>query len=482
MTGALEHNFDSIATTLASLAPVQGPHLVVLPWGAIEGGTGAGALRWADARDHYETILNRLGELAQGSCAMVVPYHDKDDEPKVAFFHRGTRTNLDFQGFIEWGEVRFALDLATPSDLFLVFNAPSQVGSSPMKRPLRASCFVSIAGGDGMLIARGQTGYCQDKTITTLHPWEAGVLQLALDREGDASVSISEVYRSTPQFPSVCADERYEALRAGLRDYVKKNGIKGVVLGISGGIDSALCAMLAVDALGAEAVKGVRLPSRFTSDVSLVGAQRLAEQLGFELIDLPIEPLFEASLQTLAPLYGDRAWDVTEENLQARARAVLLMAVANKENRLLICTSNKAEAAMGYGTLYGDITGGYAPLIDLFKGDVVALCRARNAAAGRELIPEMIITRAPSAELREGQLDSDSLPPYDEIEWVISALLRKESLRALRTRLGDDTVNTIVHRFFANAYKRAQAIPGPAVSDIPLSLTASWGLGRDWLH
>lgn len=481
-SGHLESNLEHIRALWQALPAVQGPQLVVIPTGAIEGQNGREALTWPMARSLYERTIDAVGSLAQGTTAVVLPYIDKEGNQKVVFFHRGEKTMLPTHGLVEWGGVSFSLDEETPADAQLYFRRFSTVGHRFQgfgKGKLHFFC--AVAGGDGLKISAGDTGFYGPEGADVLPPWESGAIRFALERGGDLVLQVTRAAATPRQYPSVSADARYEALRAGIRDYVTKNRIRGVVIGLSGGVDSALVASLAVDALGAAAVKGILLPSRFTSTLSLTCAAELAKNLGIATETLSIEPLFEASLATLRPLFGEAAWDLTEENLQARARAILLMAVANKEGRLLLCTSNKAEAAMGYGTLYGDITGGYAPLIDLWKGDVYALCESRNAAAGFDVIPRSIIERAPSAELHEGQLDSDSLPPYDEIEAVVTALLHKSPMTDVIATYGEAKVRDIVHRYFVNAYKRAQGIPGPAVSDAPLSVTSDWGLGGDWL-
>src|SRR5919201_1386103 len=202
------------------------------------------------------------------------------------------------------------------------------------------------------------------------------------------------------------------ALELGLRDYVEKNGFADVVIGVSGGIDSALTAALAAEVLGADRVHCVSMPSRFSSAETRADARRLAEKLGTAFLELPIEPIVEAYAQVLADPFAGREPDLAEENIQARARGVLLMALSNKFGWLVVATGNKSELSVGYATLYGDMAGGFALLKDVFKTDRFRLARHLNEGARQELIPQTIIDRAPSAELRENQLDEDSLPPY----------------------------------------------------------------------
>jgi NAD+ synthase (glutamine-hydrolysing) len=252
------------------------------------------------------------------------------------------------------------------------------------------------------------------------------------------------------------------ALGLGLRDYVEKNGFRDVVVGLSGGIDSALTAALAVEALGPDRVHGVSMPSRFSSKDTRGDARRLAESLGIDFRELPIDEIVAAFEQSLAPSFGDLERDLTEENLQARARGVLLMALSNKFGWLVVATGNKSELSVGYATLYGDMAGGFALLKDVFKTDVFRLAAHLNERAGHELIPRSIIERPPSAELREGQLDQDSLPPYPELDRVLEAYVELD--RSREELLADGFDPGVVDRALAMIdraeYKRRQAPPG----------------------
>jgi NAD+ synthase (glutamine-hydrolysing) len=252
------------------------------------------------------------------------------------------------------------------------------------------------------------------------------------------------------------------ALVLGLRDYVEKNGFKEIVIGLSGGIDSALTAALAVEALGADRVHGVSMPSRFSSEGTRTDAQRLAESLGIDFRELPIERIVGAFEDVLTSSFESRERDLTEENLQARARGVLLMALSNKFGWLVVATGNKSELSVGYATLYGDMAGGFALLKDVFKTDVFRLARHLNERAGRELIPQSIIARAPSAELRDNQLDQDSLPPYPELDKVLEAYVELDRSREELLQEGFDA--EVVDRALAlidrAEYKRRQAPPG----------------------
>ncbi len=252
------------------------------------------------------------------------------------------------------------------------------------------------------------------------------------------------------------------ALELGLRDYVEKNGFQDVVVGLSGGIDSALTAALAVEALGADRVHGVSMPSRFSSEGTRTDARRLAESLGIDFREVSIEDVVGAFDEALAPSFGGRPRDLTEENLQARARGVLLMALSNKFGWLVVATGNKSELSVGYATLYGDMAGGFALLKDVFKTDVFRLAKHLNERAGRELIPESIIARAPSAELRDNQLDQDSLPPYPELDRVLEAYVELDRSREELASDGFDPelVDRAVAMIDRAEYKRRQAPPG----------------------
>jgi NAD+ synthase (glutamine-hydrolysing) len=251
------------------------------------------------------------------------------------------------------------------------------------------------------------------------------------------------------------------ALELGLHDYVTKNGFGDVVIGLSGGIDSALTAALCVEALGAEHVHGVSMPSRYSSSATRADAARLAESLGIAFREVPIEPMVEAYDSVLAPLFTGREVDLTEENLQARIRGTLLMALSNKFGWLVIAAGNKSELSVGYSTLYGDLAGGFALIRDVFKTDVFRLAIWLNERAGRELIPQSIIDRAPSAELRADQLDEDSLPPYPELDKVLEAYVELDRSREeLVADFDPDVVERALAMIDRAEYKRRQAPPG----------------------
>jgi NAD+ synthase (glutamine-hydrolysing) len=292
---------------------------------------------------------------------------------------------------------------------------------------------------DGTVLARAP-GFDETLLVVDLErPEEAGLAPLADDLE-----------------------QMRCALVLGLRDYVGKNGFDAVVVSVSGGIDSAVTAALAVEALGPERVHCVSMPSRYSSEETRADARRLAENLGCDFRELPIEPVVEAYTGVLAESFAGRESDVAEENLQARIRGTLAMALSNKFGWLLVASGNKSELSVGYATLYGDMAGGFALLKDVFKTDVFRLARHLNEQAGRELVPESTIDRAPSAELREDQLDEDSLPPYSDLDRVLEAYVEDD--RSLDELSADGFDPEVVARAVAlidrAEYKRRQAPPG----------------------
>ena len=263
-------------------------------------------------------------------------------------------------------------------------------------------------------------------------------------------------------------------LELGLRDYVEKNGFQEVVVSVSGGIDSALAAAIASEALGPDRVHCVSMPSRFSSEETRRDARLLAESLGTSFLELSIEPVMASLLETLADVFAGREPDTTEENLQARARGVILMALSNKFGWLVVATGNKSELSVGYATLYGDMAGGFALLKDVYKTDVFRLAVSLNERAGRELIPQTIIDRAPSAELRENQLDEDSLPPYPELDRVLEEYVELDRSREdlIADGFDPDVVDRALALIDRAEYKRRQAPPGVKIRPK--------AFGRDW--
>jgi NAD+ synthase len=259
----------------------------------------------------------------------------------------------------------------------------------------------------------------------------------------------------------------------GLRDYVNKNGFKGVVFGLSGGVDSALVAALAVDALGADRVRCVMLPYRFTSQESIDDAARVASALRVKYDVLPIESAVLGLEKSLAPIFAGMPRDVTEENLQARARGTILMALSNKFGLMVVTTGNKSEMSVGYATLYGDMNGGFNPIKDLYKTQVYALARYRNACRPKGclgptgiVIPENVLTKVPSAELKANQRDQDTLPPYDVLDDILNSLVELELPLPEIVARGHppELVKKVERMLYLAEYKRRQAAPGVKIT------------------
>jgi NAD+ synthase (glutamine-hydrolysing) len=274
----------------------------------------------------------------------------------------------------------------------------------------------------------------------------------------------------------------WEGIVRGIRDYVGKHGFPGVLLGLSGGIDSALVVALATDALGADRVHAIMMPTRHTTNESVELARRQAAFLGVRHDVIPIEPVYQAFQSMLAPAFAGREPDLTEENLQARCRGTTLMALSNKFGGLLLATGNKSEMAVGYATLYGDMCGGYAPIKDCYKTQVYALARWRNRQGDGEVIPEDVIDRAPTAELRDDQRDQDSLPPYDELDAILHRFIELQQSRERIAAAGFDptTVTRIIAMVYRAEYKRRQSPPGPKITakafgrDRRYPITSAW--------
>jgi len=327
-----------------------------------------------------------------------------------------------------------------------------------------ALAYLNLVGGQDALVFDGASVVAD--ADGTVHPAAAAFTDQWLVVEYDVAGR-----RFAPVLWMDDGDESMDALawRAivrGIRDYCGKNGFSKAWLGLSGGIDSALVLALAVEALGAENVTAVRLPSRYTANLSNDLARAQCEALGVRMLTVPIEQPFQGFLDALAPHFEGLAPDVTEENLQSRARGAILMALANKFGGLLLTTGNKSEYAVGYATIYGDMCGGYAPIKDLYKTEVYGLAKWRNTVGGAPVIPPGVIARPPSAELRENQTDQDSLPPYDVLDAILFRHIDLEQSRDEIVGAGFDaaTVDRVLRLVRTSEWKRHQAAPGPKVS------------------
>ena len=295
--------------------------------------------------------------------------------------------------------------------------------------------------------------------------------------EGASAEEADNELRSDVDAPMDAADsegEVYKAIELGLGDYVRKNGFDGALVGLSGGVDSALTLTLAVDALGADKVTAVLMPSRYTSDLSVELAKEQVKRLGVKSHVISIEEPYQAFLSVLKDVFAGREPDITEENIQARCRGVILMAISNKTRRLVLATGNKSEDAVGYATLYGDTVGGFAPIKDVSKTMVYKLARYRNRLSDNAPIPEQVLTREPSAELAADQKDTDALPPYPVLDAILAGLIENEQTVADLVREGFDkrTVMEISERVKINEHKRRQTPPGVKIS------TRAFGLDR----
>src|SRR4249919_57957 len=347
-----------------------------------------------------------------------------------------------------------------------------------------------VLDDEGEVLARAP-GFEEALLVVDVEPEEAvgrrlrDVRRRSLEGEREAAPDAPVIHVGTPHAPgrrvepmiAPLLDDLEQmrlALELGLGDYVRKNGFTDVVLGVSGGIDSAVTAAIACEALGPERVHCVSMPSRYSSEGTQGDARLLAESLGAEFLELPIEGIVASFEQALAGPFAGHEPDLTEENLQARVRGVQLMALSNKFGWLVVATGNKSELSVGYATLYGDMAGGFALLKDVLKTDVFRLSRHLNERAARELIPQTIIDRAPSAELRADQLDEDSLPPYADLDRVLEAYVELDQSREDLTSDGFDpeVVDRALAMIDRAEYKRRQAPPG-----VKLRPKA---FGRDW--
>ena len=331
--------------------------------------------------------------------------------------------------------------------------------------------YVNQCGGqDELVFDGGSFGLHADRSLAfQMAQFEPGMALTTWKKDGGAWRCVDGPKALLPEH----AEADWRACVVGLRDYVNKNGFPGVVIGLSGGIDSAVVAAMAVDALGPERVHCVMLPYRYTSNESLSDAAEIAERLGVRYDIVPIEAPVEGFNAALKPVFDGRPADITEENLQSRSRGTILMAISNKFGSMVLTTGNKSEMSVGYATLYGDMNGGFNPIKDLYKTEVYDLARWRNAnrpkdtlGPGGRVIPENVITRAPSAELRPNQTDQDSLPPYDMLDDILECLVEGEMrVKDVVARGYDEaTVKKVERLLYVAEYKRRQAAPGVKIT------------------
>jgi len=358
------------------------------------------------------------------------------------------------------------------------FNQRIALATERVRETGLALVYVNQVGGQDELVFDGGSFIvnANGQLVARLPAWQEVVRRTNWTRtEGRWTCASRELAAVTPE-----PGNTYQALVLGLRDYVNKNRFPGVLLGLSGGIDSALTAAVAVDALGPDRVRAVRLPSRHTSEESQSDAEVCAERLGIRLDTIPVADVVDAIERTLAPLFAGRDRDITEENIQARARGLLLMAMSNKFGSMLLTTGNKSEMSVGYATLYGDMCGGYSVLKDLYKTEVYALAAWRNRCVppgalgpASEVVPKNVMVKAPTAELRPNQTDQDTLPEYAELDAMLNGLVEQE--RGVEEIAVEghprDVVGRTQNMLFTAEYKRRQAPPGVK--------TSSRSFGRD---
>ena len=440
-------------------------------------------------------IYNSAALISGGSIAAIhrkaeLPNYKVFDEKR--YFQSGAQpTVVDRQGFKIgllicediWEPESTQLARSDGAELLIVINASpfelhkqrerediARIRARDVGLPL---AYVNIMGGQDELIFDGNS-FVMDadgRVVMRAPAYEEGTYVVEFVRQGRGKV-VPQPGRIAPEL----SDEAsvYGALVLGVRDYVNKHGFPGVVMGLSGGVDSALTLAIAVDALGAERVHAVMMPSRYTSPMSLQDAEEQARLLGVKYSTLSIESMFEATLATLKSEFAGRPPDASEENIQSRCRMLLLMGISNKTGKMLLTTGNKSEMAVGYATLYGDMAGGFAPIKDCSKLLVYRLSAYRNSL-GR-VIPQRVIDRPPSAELRHEQKDSDSLPPYEVLDPILEAFIEEDlSVDEIEARGFDRaTVGRVLDLVKRNEYKRRQAPPGVRVS--------RRAFGRDWRY
>ncbi len=347
--------------------------------------------------------------------------------------------------------------------------------------------YANLVGGQDELVFDGESFVMdeQGKLIAALPAFRSAVECITLEKSAQhwSASQTTAMPKEKSQIELI-----YQALVLGVRDYIQKNGFKGAIVGLSGGIDSALTLVIAVDAIGADNVEAVLMPSRYTAQMSIDDAIEEAELLGVKHHTISIEPSVAAFEQSLAERFAGLPKDSTEENIQARCRGILLMALSNKSGKMVLTTGNKSEMAVGYATLYGDMAGGYAVLKDVIKTRVYELATYRNSleSGGRHVIPQRVITRAPSAELRDDQKDSDSLPDYDTLDAILVRYAEQDQSKQEIIAAGyeQEVVNKIVNMIDQNEYKRRQAAPGVRITarafsrDRRYPVTSGYGKSR----
>ncbi|MDH3342711.1 MAG: NAD+ synthase [Gammaproteobacteria bacterium] len=430
-----------------------------------------------DSRLYNSALWLRGGECIARYHKQVLPNYSVFDE--MRYFSAGSSSTV-----VELQGVKFALAIcedvwqqqpladarAEGAEVMLVLNAsPFHIGKYEERLAmLKKRCqennapilYLNTVGGQDELVFDGESLLldADGELISRLPAFESAIEYVDVDSN---QISIT----AERELTALSEDEAiYKALVLGVQDFVHKNGFTGVVIGLSGGVDSALTLAIAVDALGAEHVHAVMMPSQYTAGMSRDDAETEALKLGVKYDIIPIESVFASFLDLLEEAFEGKAADATEENIQARCRGLILMAISNKTGRMVLTTGNKSEMAVGYATLYGDMSGGFAPLKDVSKTRVYQLCRYRNALS--EVIPERVLTRPPSAELRPDQCDQDSLPDYDVLDRILELSVEQDMPvdEIVATGLDRELVEQVIAMVQRNEYKRRQAAPGVRIT------------------
>jgi NAD+ synthase (glutamine-hydrolysing) len=444
---------------------------------------------YAGTQIFNSAALIEAGEVRATHRKSCLPNYKVFDEKR--YFKAGAQpTVVEFRGFRIgilvcediWEPEPAQLARSAGAEMFVVLNAsPYEIRKQANREDIVRRCvnelrlpvvYVNMLGGQDELVFDGNSFVMDGDGAVVMRapPFEEDLYEVEFERVDGVARPVPG--RIAPEVTG--AESVYRALVMGVRDYVGKHGFPGVVMGLSGGIDSALTLAIAVDALGKDRVHAVMMPSPYTSRMSLDDARGQAESMGVKYSVLPIDAMMKATEATLAGEFAGRAPDATEENIQSRCRMLLLMGISNKTGKMLLTTGNKSEMAVGYATLYGDMAGGFAPIKDCSKLLVYRLAEYRNSVA--PVIPERVITRPPSAELRPDQKDSDSLPPYEILDPILEAFIEDDlSVDEICARgFERATVVGVLDLVKRNEYKRRQAPPGVRVS--------RRAFGRDWRY
>jgi len=407
-------------------------------------------------------------------------YFESDDNP-VIFSVKGKKIGINICEDI-WQEQAAIRSKDAGAELIIVINGSPYEKNGQEKREKVVKrltevtglpfVYLNMIGGQDELLFDGSS-FVMDKNGEIVYRAKSfeeslDLIEFEINDDGCSPLK-SRVHKVLPQVESI-----YKALVRGTRDYIKKHKFPGVVLGLSGGIDSALTLAIACDAIGSDKVRAVMMPYIFTSDMSKNDAKAQASLLNVQYDILPISTLYNSTIELLRPIFMDAASDSTEENIQSRSRGIILMAISNKTGLMLLTTGNKSEMAVGYATLYGDMAGGFAPIKDCTKTMVKKLASYRNTIS--EVIPKRVIEREPSAELSENQKDSDTLPPYEILDPILEAFIEEDLSVEEIVDLGFDrtTVIRVLEMVKRNEYKRRQTPPGVRIS--------SRAFGRDWRY